>query len=191
MIDTINYRIDLLVNGQDSINTLCHVIIRDTNDACYSNAIPMVGIICGACVVIAFIFAWWKCACEKHSIKAKGAEREYENKKRADERQYEIEDRNAEKEKKEKEREYENKKRADERQCEIENRNAERENKEKERTYELEDRQFKTDKEYMMKLFELGEKLKQKGSGLSDMDMEYIKFMAQLVGFYKDNTTEQ
>lgn len=57
MVDTIYYKFDLLVNGQERINDLCPIVIEQTTNACGQNAVPLAWIICGAIVIISIVAA--------------------------------------------------------------------------------------------------------------------------------------
>ena len=57
MVDTIYYKFDLLVNGQERINDLCPIVIEQTTNACDPNAVPLAWIICGAIVIVSIVAA--------------------------------------------------------------------------------------------------------------------------------------
>lgn len=57
MVDTIYYKIDLLVNGQERINVLCPIVIEQATKACGQNAVLIAGIICGAIVIVSIVAA--------------------------------------------------------------------------------------------------------------------------------------
>lgn len=57
MVDTIYYKFDLLVNGQERINDLCPIVVEQTTKACGQNAVPLAWIICGAIVIISIVAA--------------------------------------------------------------------------------------------------------------------------------------
>lgn len=57
MVDTIYYKFDLLVNGQERINDLCPIVIEQTTNACGPNAVPLAWIICGTIVIVSIVAA--------------------------------------------------------------------------------------------------------------------------------------
>lgn len=57
MVDTIYYKFDLLVNGQERINDLCPIVIEQTTNTCGQNAVPLAWIICGAIVIVSIVAA--------------------------------------------------------------------------------------------------------------------------------------
>ena len=57
MVDTIYYKFDLLVNGQERINDLCPIVVEQTTKACGQNAVPLAWIICGTIVIVSIVAA--------------------------------------------------------------------------------------------------------------------------------------
>lgn len=57
MVDTIYYKFDLLVNGQERINDLCPIVIEQTTNTCGQNAVPVAWIICGTIVIVSIVAA--------------------------------------------------------------------------------------------------------------------------------------
>lgn len=57
MVDTIYYKFDLLVNGQERINDLCPIVVEQTTKACGPNAVPLAWIICGTIVIVSIVAA--------------------------------------------------------------------------------------------------------------------------------------
>ena len=57
MTDTVTYKIDLLVNGQETINNLCPFVIEHTTKTCGQNAVPLALIICCTIIIVAIIAA--------------------------------------------------------------------------------------------------------------------------------------